>query len=546
MSAIGWDLLSLFEEQVERQGDRPLFSFLSREGDVCEELSFRQLHQHAAALAARMQARGLKGALIALVYPHGSAFVTAFLAAVMAGACPVPLSRTRSRDWLTIERTLRHCSAGALLTTSAVQRNLPLSIHAMPGLQVINTDTCEGEGEGERWRRPALGAEDTCFIQFTSGSTREPRGVVVSHENVLHNCSLIKRAFAIAEADIGVSWLPFHHDMGLIGHLLVPLYCGVHNYFLSARDFAATPMAWLGALSRYRGSISGGPDFAYELCVERIDEAQVAALDLTAWRVAYCGSERVRASSMARFARRFGASGFSARALFPCYGMAESTLFVCGRSGVQMESRADGQCDVSVGLTDNRQADPLVRIVSQETGHECAEKEEGEIWVRSRSVACGYYRESDLSAEVFNARLGDETGFLRTGDLGYVSRDNLYFTGRIKNVIKRRGRSFHAEDIEGEVLALLQDQGVARSAAFDLETQDGAVLVLLLELDGTRGSDHVEARLPELQARLWDSPGILVSRIRLVRPYALPVTTSGKLQRGLCRERFLAGGFADV
>jgi len=544
MNSNGWDLLSLFEERVEKQGCKPLYSFLSRDGEVRESLTYAQLHEQAAALAGALQARGLKGSVLALVYPHGSEFIRAFLAAIMAGACPVPLGRSRSRDWVSIEHTLRRCAASALLTTSAVQRNLPPAIPAMSGLQVLSTDTLAGDSAG--WRRPSLNAGDTCFIQYTSGSTRTPRGVVISHENILHNCSLIARAFAIGEDDIGTSWLPFHHDMGLIGHLLVPLYSGVHNYFLAARDFAAAPCSWLAAISRYRSSISGGPDFAYELCVDRIAEERLATLDLSAWRIAYCGSERVRATTLARFARRFASSQFRGSSLFPCYGMAEATLFVSGRHGVRMESRADGHCDVSVGLLCDTHADPALRIVSPQTGLECQDAEEGEIWVKSCSVARGYQRESELTAQVFNARLADETGFLRTGDLGYLSKQNLYFTGRLKNVIKRRGRSFHAEDIEGEALTLLQDEGVARSAVFDLETEDGAVLVLLLELDGTRDKANVEARLPGLQARLWESPGILVSRIKLVRPRALPVTTSGKLQRGECRERFLAGGFAHV
>jgi len=544
MNSNGWNLLSLFEERVERQGHKPLYSFLSRSGEVSESLTYAQLHEQAAGLAALLQARGLKGSVIALVYPQGSEFIKAFLAAIMAGACPVPLSRSRSRDWLVIEQTLRRCAASALLTTSAVQRNLPPAIPAMSGLQVLSTDTLAGDFAS--WRRPALSAEDTCFIQYTSGSTLTPRGVVISHDNILHNCSLIARAFAIGEDDIGTSWLPFHHDMGLIGHLLVPLYSGVHNYFLSARDFAAAPYTWLAAIARYGGTISGGPDFAYEQCVERISDEHLANLDLSTWRIAYCGSERVRATTLARFARRFASSRFRGSSLFPCYGMAETTLFVSARHGVHMESRADGHSDVSIGLLSDAQADPSVRIVSPQTGLECQEAEEGEIWVKSRSVARGYHRESELTAQVFNGRLAHEAGFLRTGDLGYLCNQNLYFTGRLKNVIKRRGRSFHAEDIEVEALTLLQDEGVARSAVFDLETEDGAVLVLLLELDGTRDKANVEARLPALQARLWESPGILVSRIKLVRPRALPVTTSGKLQRGECRERFLAGGFAHV
>lgn len=544
MSSTGWDLLSLFEERVGKDPDKTLYSFLSRDGEVNENCSFECLYRDAAALAATLQARGLKGAVVALVYPQGSAFIVAFLAAVMAGACPVPLSRTRSRDWLVIERTLRRCMARALLTTTTVSRNLPASIPAIAGMQVLCSD--QHDGDADAWRRPALRAEDPCFIQFTSGSTTEPRGVVISHENILHNCSLIARAFSLTEQDIGVSWLPFHHDMGLIGHILQPLYSAVHNYFLAARDFAAQPGAWLSAVSRYRGTISGGPDFSYALCVDRVPDIQLPALDLRAWRIAYCGSERIRASSMARFERRFATCGFRASSLFPCYGMAESTLFVAGRSGIHMESRADAHCDVSIGVQSTVHADPEIRIVSPQTCAECEEGEEGEIWVKSRSVAQGYHLESDLSAQIFNARVGAESGFLRTGDLGYLSNRNLYFTGRLKNIIKRRGRSYHAEDIEGEALALLHDGGVARAAAFDLDIEEGAALVLLLELDGSQESSAIVSRLPELQARLWESPGILVSRIKLVRRHALPVTTSGKLQRGQCRQQYLSGGFAHV
>ncbi len=540
----GWDLLSLFEERLEESAEMPLFSYLGRNMDVREQYSVQRLHSEAAALAAVLQAQGLKGSVAALVYPPGSGFVIAFLAVIMAGARPAPLCRARSRDWHSIALTLRQCGAAALLVPSAVADSLPAEILTLRALQVLRTDTLQGDAA--QWRRPVLASTDTCFIQFTSGSTRSPRGVDISHDNILHNCALIARAFALEEKDVGVSWLPFHHDMGLIGHVLVPLYSGVHNYFLSARDFAARPASWLEAIARYRGSISGAPDFAYALCVERIAQEQAALLDLSCWRVAYCGSERVSASTMARFAQRFAVSGFMPDSLMPCYGMAEATLFISARRGLQIHERDDGRCDVSVGYLDVQRDDPCIRIVSPQEGAECAQREEGEIWVKSRSVARGYFQDDAIDASVFNAWLEHDSGYLRTGDLGYVLDDNLYVTGRLKNVIKRRGRSFHAEDIEGEAMTLLHGQGVARCVAFDLETQGGPALVLLLGLDGQMEAERVHARLPELQTRLWYTPGILVSRMLLVPERALPVTTSGKLQRDRSRERFLAGEFSHV
>jgi acyl-CoA synthetase (AMP-forming)/AMP-acid ligase II len=552
MSAVnrssGWNLLSLFEERLAAHAQKPLFSYLGRNGGVREVFSMQRLHDESAALAAVLQAHGLKGTVVALIYPPGSGFVTAFLASIMAGARPAPLCRARSRDWQSIALTLKHCGATALLLPSGVAESVPAEIRALPGLQILCTDALAGDAR--EWRRPELSASGTCFIQFTSGSTRTPRGVAISHDNILHNCALIARAFAIEEQDVGVSWLPFHHDMGLIGHVLVPLYCGVHNIVLSPRDFAARPAAWLEAIARSGGSISGAPDFAYALCAERIGQEQAAQLDLSRWRLAYCGSERVNASTMARFTQRFAASGFLPEAVTPCYGMAEATLFVSASRGLKMNAREDGRCDVSVGQLDERRDDPRIRIVSPEARQECAEGEVGEIWVHSRSVAQGYLQPTpavdDGEISVFNATLERECGYLRTGDLGYVLEDNLYVTGRLKNLIKRRGRSFHAEDIEGEAMALLQGQGIARAVAFDLESQDGAALVLLLELDGSVAAAQVQARLPELQTRLWYTPGILVSRIRLLPERALPLTTSGKLQRARCRERFLAGEFAHV
>ncbi len=540
----GWDLLSLFEDRLAANAQKPLFSYLGRNGDVREVYTMQRLHEESAALAALLQAHGLKGAAVALIYPPGSGFISAFLASIMAGARPAPLCRARSRDWQSIALTLKHCSAAALLLPSAVAESLPAEIRGLPGLQILCTDRLAGDAR--QWRRPDVSSADTCFIQFTSGSTRMPRGVAISHDNILHNCALIARAFGIEEQDVGVSWLPFHHDMGLIGHVLVPLYCGVHNIVLSPRDFAARPLAWLEAIARYGGSISGAPDFAYALCVERIGEEQASRLDLSRWRLAYCGSERVNASTMARFTQRFAVSGLCPEAVTPCYGLAEATLFVSACRGLKMHAREDGRCDVSVGQLDARRDDPRIRIVSPDLAAECVAGEVGEIWVHSRSVAHGYLLAADAQDNVLNATLERESGYLRTGDLGYILEDHLYVTGRLKNLIKRRGRSFHAEDIEGEAMALLQGQGVARAVAFDVESEDGAALVLLLELDGSVAAAQVQARLPELQTRLWYTPGILVSRIRLLPERSLPLTSSGKLQRGRSRELLLAGEFAHV
>jgi len=367
--------------------------------------------------------------------------------------------------------------------------------------------------------------------------------VEITHAAIVHNCELIAQAFACSGADIGVSWLPFHHDMGLIGHVITPLYCGIHNYFLAPSDFAAKPVRWFQAISRYRGTISGAPDFAYEHCHSRVTEEELEALDLRSWRIAYCGAQRVSADTLRKFSARFGGGGFTEKALHPCYGLAEATLYVCSRQGLhthrqQGRHRQTEREDVSIGLLDGRVD---IRIVDTEAGGEVAEEEVGEILVHSAALGNGYHRDAVSTAATFDVGM---TGFLRTGDLGYIHEGNLYFTGRCKTLIKRRGCSFHAEDIEAEVEALLCDKGVQRSAAFELNPDAADSLVILLEADGSIDPRLIELSIPVLQSRLCQSSGILATDIVVAPRHSLPLTSSGKLQRMRCRERYLAGDYS--
>ncbi|MES3008580.1 MAG: fatty acyl-AMP ligase [Pseudomonadota bacterium] len=557
------DLLSLIESRLHTQADHPLYSFLDRSGAVTQSLTAASLFAAADKLAEVLLARSLQRQPVVLLYPHGSQFIVAFFAAILAGAWPVPVARPHGRDWRTFSGIVRASGARTLLSVSTTSRHLPSEIVDQHSLQIINTDSSEDCD----LNRPVLRRrfdynshptpEDTAFIQYTSGSTSAPKGVVISHANILHNCEQIRQAFRCSTADTGVSWLPFHHDMGLIGHVLTPLYCGIHNYFLAPADFSAQPVRWLEAISRYRGTISGAPDFAYELCHARLlhkeQEQMLDTLDLSSWRLAYCGAQRVAADTLRKFATRFARAGFDARAVHPCYGMAEATLFVCSRNGLRTHRHPlTGQENVSIGQL---QESVDVRIVAPASNREVEEGTEGEILVSSASVARGYHEDDARIAEVFGATVlsgeeeksGEQNScrYLRTGDLGYIWQGELYFTGRCKNLIKRRGRSFHAEDIESEVETLLRHKGVLRSAAFELEPDAEDSLVILLELDSVADPQLIEREIPLLQSRLCESPGILATHIRLTPRRSLPLTSSGKLQRLQCRERFLAGEYEN-
>jgi len=555
------DLLSLFDSRLLSQPDMRLYSFLDRDGAVRQSLTVASLFEQARDLAGVLQVYGLRRQPVVLLYPHGSEFIVAFFAALLAGAYPVPVARPRGRDWRVLMGIIRASRAGALLTLSATARHLPAELTVWDPLRIVHTDhlhPCCTERMA-RWQRPAPESRDIAFIQYTSGSTSVPKGVEITHAGILHNCELIAEAFACTGADIGVSWLPFHHDMGLIGHLITPLYCGIHNYFLAPSDFAARPVRWLQAISRYRGTISGAPDFAYEHCHSRVTEEELTGLDLRSWRLAYCGAQRVSADTLRKFAARFGRSGFAAQALHPCYGLAEATLYVCSRQGLYTH-RQQGRLrqteleDVSIGALNGRVD---IRIVNTEAGREVAagevtegevaegevaEGEIGEILVRSAALGNGYHRDAVSTAATFDVGM---TGFLRTGDLGYIHEGNLYFTGRCKTLIKRRGRSFHAEDIEAEVEALLCDKGVERSAAFELNPDAADSLVILLEADGSVDPRLIELSIPVLQSRLCQSPGILATDIVVAPRHSLPLTSSGKLQRMRCRERYLAGDYSN-
>jgi len=538
-------LLGVFERVVEARPDAPLYSFLDGKGEERQSINHAALFFAARNIAASLQLRRLQGQPVLLLYPHGPEFIIALYGAILAGAVPVPLCRQRGVDWNGLNSIIRASRSSLLLTTSSRFRTMPEEWIDEMGIQVLCTDQLNDLSS--RWKRPILSPSDLAFIQFTSGSTMTPRGVAISHGNILGNLALIAKEFGCIEGETAVSWLPFHHDMGLVGHVLQPLYSGIHNYFLAPVEFAARPHRWLSAISRYRATISGGPTFAYHLCCKRIEPQERVDLDLRCWRQAYCGSERIAADILRRFAETFAACGFRSEALYPCYGMAESTLFACGRRGVrECRSSESGLSYVSVGRTESSD----IVIAEPETGVRVAEGAMGEIWVRSESVANSYFDNPVETARVFDAHSDrGEGGYLRTGDLGFSRDGELYFTGRLKNLIKRRGCSFHAEDIEDHVLRLMAASGgVIRCAAFEVPASPGEnedELVILLEHDGISDVERVRTHAQSARAWVLKSLGILPGRVLLARKETLPLTTSGKLRREVCRRLYLEGCYSQ-
>lgn len=456
----------------------------------------------------------------------------------------MPCARPRGKKWQQLAVLALQSGASAILTSVAVARFIPRQ--EIADIPVLVTD---GEDNAARsvvqrcadwhWVRPSIAGDDIAFIQYTSGSTSNPKGVVITHGNVMSNLASISRAFSCSSSDVGLSWLPLHHDMGLIGHVLQPVYAGVHNYFMSAVDFLADPSRWLAAISRFRVTISGGPGFAYGYSVRQ--QLQVSqALDLTCWRLAYCGSDRLSPETLEKFASRYSFYGFSRSAWFSCYGLAESTLYVCGIRAIEFSQESPaGENHVCVGMLDDTGSDATIRIMNPDSRQICADGAIGEIWLSSPSVSPGYYRQSILSRQSFNQLVDGVPEYFRTGDLGFVRDGKLYFSGRLKNLIKIRGRTLHAEDIESLLQHETADTGLQRCVAVGVQVDEVDSFVILAEHRSRRSAQPVrEQKQLERQLRnlVCDTFGVVPHAVMIVPSATLPLTSSGKPVRALCQK----------
>jgi acyl-CoA synthetase (AMP-forming)/AMP-acid ligase II/acyl carrier protein len=426
------------------------------------------------------------------------------------------------------------------------------------GLSYIAIDRLT-EDRADEWRSPNADNDTLAFLQYTSGSTGSPKGVMVSHGNILANERMIKTAFQVTPADLGVGWLPLFHDMGLIGHVIQPIYAGVPSVLMSPAAFLQKPVRWLRAISEYGATISGGPNFAYELCMRKTTAEDREGLDLSHWRVAYSGAEPVRAATLQRFSQAFAGHGFRHTAHFPCYGLAEATLMVSGGPvGVDPETLCmDGerleQHQVAraiphapntrelVSCGRGAQEEELI-IVDPETALPCPLNRVGEIWVRGTHVAQGYWNRPEQTEATFCARRADtdEGAYLRTGDLGFLHGASLVVTGRLKDVVVIHGRNVYPQDIEWTVQGCHADLQLGATAAFSVDVDDAEQLVVVQELKPRAKPDGSEV-LGRIREAVGDTFELAVHDVVLVKAGTISKTSSGKIQRSDTRRRYLAG-----
>ncbi len=562
------DLLAL---RAVEQGANRAYTFLESGEQEVDRITWFELDRRSRLLATAIRDRVEPGARVLLLFPPGLDFVSALFGAFRARVIAVPAyppSGTRSdRVAARLRGMVADAGVELVLTTTTVSAKAEALSVLVPGLlslEWLNVDDVDFSAPAPVVEDVAS-VDDIAFLQYTSGSTSAPRGVMVTHANLLHNLTHSARLGLHDARSISVSWLPVNHDMGLIQGVLQPVFSGFPAWLMSPVAFLQRPARWLQALSTLRATHSGGPNFAYDLCVRRVSDLDRAALDLTAWRVAFSGSEPVRQSTIDAFGRTFMSSGFRRDAFRPAYGLAESTLLVTStapneeprtltldraalRQGRVVRATQDSAAIAAIVGCGSAEATTRIEIVDPATGLPSGHSEVGEIWIAGESVARGYWRRPDETRTSFRAYLADtfEGPFLRTGDLGFLQDGELFVTGRIKDVMIVRGLKHDPHDVELTVEAAAPAVRLGAVAAFSLDVETEAVAVAA-EVDTREADARVQSALVEsIRAAVAAAHGIQLSTIVFLAPGTLPKTTSGKIQRYACREGVRSGSLPTI
>jgi amino acid adenylation domain-containing protein/non-ribosomal peptide synthase protein (TIGR01720 family) len=554
-------LIELLRLRAERQAHRVAYTFLENGEQALKSMTYGELDLQVRQLAAQLQALDLQGERAILLYPPELDYIVAFFACLYAGIVAVPAyPPSNGRHMPRLQAIIDDSRAALILSTQSVAnavRQLVGGSSCLLDKNWLMTDH-PAAVDASAWRLPTLNAQDPAFLQYTSGSTGNAKGVIISHGNLMANQQLIKRRFGHNADSTVVGWLPLYHDMGLIGNIMQPLYCGASAILMSPMAFLEKPVRWLQAISDYRAHTSGGPNFAYELCVRKVTVEQKAGLDLDSWRLAFNGAEPVNPDTLDRFAAAFAGCGFSRKAFYPCYGLAEATLLATGgdkdteptveafyKTGLEqckvrpaMDGDGDSRRLVGCGGID-AQAGQRIRIVDPESGELCGFGRIGEIQLGGPSISLGYWQNATATEQAFIDDANDQCRWLRTGDLGFMENGELFVSGRLKDLIIIRGRNYYPHDLEYAIEAATDALTPGCTAAFAVRGDESEKLVVLAELkrNRLRQSDY-QTEFAAIRTRLVDECGIQADTVVLLKPGAILKTSSGKIRRSDCRQAF--------
>lgn len=540
----------------------PSYTFLANGERETAYFTYQELHRQAKLIAIKLQSLIKEGERVLLIYPAGLDFIAAFFGCIYAGVMAIPVNvPKKSQKMVRLEGIIEDAKPQAILTTNNLLPKIEDKLNQIiksESIHYLTTDNLDID-DTYNWQAPIITKDTVAFLQYTSGSTGNPKGVMITHDNILHNAEYIKKSFQCDESTVSVSWLPHFHDMGLIGGILLPLYIGIPVVLMPPESFLQKPIRWLKAISKYKATHSGAPNLGYEACINKITDEEMESLDLSSWRLAYTGSETIRSETLKAFTDKFTSCGFKSNAFYPCYGMAEATLMITGADAFQQpnylsldeealqNNHVMGMTDKSANVKEivscgKPASNSEIKIVNPESCEENPPHEVGEIWVSGLNVAQGYWQNQSETNRIFKATLANDknTFFLRTGDLGFLHDDNLYITGRLKDLIIIRGRNFYPQDIEYNVQNSHQALSLDCGAAFSIEKDNEEKLVIIQELKRNYlRQENFEDIFAAIREVISLEYALQVYSIVLIKTASLPKTSSGKIQRKACRDAFI-------
>lgn len=555
------NLAELLSQRAQEKKAQRLYTFLLDGENEESLLNYEELQEQSTCLATVLQGSKAREKKALLLYPPGLDYIVAFFACLKAKVIAVPayppdpnrLSRTLPR----LLSIIRDSGAEIVLTNSAIKGMAEFLFQEAPELRRLEWIASDEDLSvtSSEFKEESISSQDLAFIQYTSGSTGNPKGVMLTHENLLFNLAAIQTCFGHHDQSQGVIWLPPYHDMGLIGGILQPLYAGFPVTLMSPLDFLQKPLRWLRAISKYHATTSGGPNFAYDLCAKKATSEDIKTLDLSTWDLAFTGAEPIQVETIQRFSETFEACGFRPESFYPCYGLAEGTLIVSGgkkqsplhfkkidksalKENQVVENSDSNFSIVSCGPSLSQQD---LSILNPESLEPLKAGQVGEIWVRGPSIAQGYWNKNEETQKSFQARSAAGEGpFLRTGDLGFLDKGELFVTGRMKDVIIIRGANYYPQDIEWVLEQANLPLRMGCGAAFSTYQKGEEVLVLAWEVDESKfaSEEYALKIFKEIQGLVAQHFDLSIHDIVLIKRASIPKTSSGKIQRHLCKAAY--------
>ncbi len=559
-------LVELLSWRATHQSDQLAYMFLTDGKTEGPKFTYQELDRQARAIAAMLQQHNARGERALLLYPQGLDVMAAFLGSLYSGviAIPVPppdagrLKRALPR----LRAIVKDANAKFALTNQRVLSILQDSELDFPEFQEMTwlaTEDIDPE-LADQWQDPEIQPETLAYLQYTSGSTSTPKGVMISHHNLIHHCHYLQKACGYDAESVSITWMPYFHDYGLVEGLTEPLYNGHPCYVMSPLAFIKQPVRWLQAISRYKGTHSQAPNFAYEQCILRVNEQQLATLDLSSWVAAGNAAEPINPRVLEQFFEKFAPCGFRWETFAPAYGLAENTLLVSTsprntspvlclvkKSAIEhnkIEEATSWSSEVrAIPGCGRLVCDTQVAIVNPDTLKRCLPNEVGEIWVADPSVAGGYWNRPAESEETFRAKIADSNDgtFLRTGDLGFLKDGELFITGRMKDLIIIRGTNHYPQDLEWTVQQIHNCLRPDYGAAFSVDVDGVEHLVIVQEVKRHSEAFEPEEVISNIRQAIAEIHELQVYAVALVKPGNVLKTSSGKIQRRACKASFLAG-----